>query len=248
MLFDGEVAIITGGAQGIGKAIAEEFCAEGAISVLFDINQEKGEACVAEIKETGGNARFVQCDITNVREIERHVKSVAEEYGRIDILVNNAGILHTTPIEDITEEEWDRMMAINLKSVFFMSQKVLPYFRKQKGGKVVNISSLAGRMGGIANGLGYTASKAGIIGLTYGFANRLAGENINVNAIAPGTTATDILKAIPAEKIAELKASMPLKRFGTPHDIANAVVFLASSKASFITGAVLDVNGGMFVG
>jgi NAD(P)-dependent dehydrogenase (short-subunit alcohol dehydrogenase family) len=129
-----------------------------------------------------------------------------------------------------------------------MTQKVLTYFRQQKGGKIVNISSVAGRMGGIANGLGYTASKSGIIGLTYGFANRLAAENINVNAIAPGTTATDILKTIPDEKMAKLKDLIPMKRFGAPRDIAHAAVFLASSKANFITGAVLDVNGGMFVG
>jgi NAD(P)-dependent dehydrogenase (short-subunit alcohol dehydrogenase family) len=248
LLFNGEVAIITGAAQGIGKKISKEFCAEGAKTALFDINEEKGQACAQELIKSGGKARFFKCNVKCIAEIDACVKEVAKYFGKIDILVNNAGILHTTSIEDITEQEWDNIMAINLKSVFFMSQKVIPFFKKQMSGKIVNISSLAGRMGGIANGLGYTASKAGIIGLTYGLANRLAAYNINVNAIAPGTTETDILKAFTLEEVTQLRNSVPLKRLGTTQDIANAAAFLASAKASFITGAVLDVNGGMFVG
>ncbi len=248
MMFRGEVAIITGAAQGIGKAIAEEFCLQGAQPVIFDINEDKGRECILDLKKKELDAWFKKCDVTNVEEIQNCVQSVADEFGRIDILVNNAGILHSTPIEDITEAEWDKMMAVNLKSVFFMTQKVLPYLKKRNGGKIVNMSSLAGRMGGIANGLGYSASKAGIIGLTYGLAQRLARFNINVNAIAPGTTETDILKAFTPEKIRQLKDSVPLKRLGKPKDIAAAAVFLASEQAGFITGVVLDVNGGMFIG
>jgi len=248
MLFNGELVIITGAAQGIGRAMAEKFCKEGAKAAIVDINEEKGVLCAESIQSAGGDAHFFKCDVMCVEEISNCVKSIADKFGRIDILVNNAGILHTTPIEDVTEEEWDRMMAINLKSVFFMSQQVIPYMKKAGTGSILNISSLAGRMGGYANGLGYTASKAGIIGLTYGFANRLAKDNINVNAIAPGTTKTDILNDIPMERLDELKASIPLGRFGMPEDIADAAIFLTSSKASFITGAVLDVNGGMFVG
>jgi len=248
MLFNGEVAIVTGGAQGIGRAIAEEFCREGAKAVILDINDEKGKALESEIQQSGGDVTFLHCDVSKPAEIDKVIAQIIEKYARINILVNNAGILHSTPIEDITEEEWDRMMAVNLKSMFFMSQKVLPAFREQKGGKIINISSLAGRMGGYANGLGYTATKAAIIGLTYGFARRLAKDNINVNALAPGTTETDILKAFSPEKKEELRQTIPLKRLGSPQDIANAVVFLASSKANFITGAVLDVNGGMFMG
>lgn len=248
MLFSGEVAIITGAAQGIGRAIAEEFCREGAKVIIFDLNDEKGKAVEAEINKSGGEAKYIRCDVSKVKEIEKAFKDAADTFGTVNIIVNNAGILHATAVEDITEEEWDRMMAINLKSVFFMAQKALPFFKKNGGGKIVNISSLAGRMGGYANGLGYSATKAGIIGLTYGLARRLAGYNINVNAIAPGTTETDILKAFSAEKIQELRNSVPIKRLGKPEDIANTAVFLASSKASFITGAVLDVNGGMFTG
>ena len=249
MLYNGETAIITGAAQGIGKAIAEKLCFQGAKVALVDINDEKGTLCAESIREaTGGEARFFKCNVKSVIEIKKCVEAVAHEFGRIDILVNNAGILHTTSIDDMTEDEWDDIMSVNLKSVFFMSQQVIPYMKEMGKGSILNISSLAGRMGGYANGLGYTASKAGIIGLTYGFANRLAKDNINVNALAPGTTETDILKDIPGDKLAELRSSIPLGRFGMPEDIANAAVFLTSSQASFITGAVLDVNGGMYVG
>jgi NAD(P)-dependent dehydrogenase (short-subunit alcohol dehydrogenase family) len=248
MMFNGEVAIITGGAQGIGRAVAEEFCREGARAVILDINDEKGIAAEKEIRQSGADAAYFHCDVSRPVEIDQVIPKILEKFGAINILVNNAGILHATPIEEITEEEWDRMMDVNLKSMFFMCQKVLPSFRTAGGGKIVNISSLAGRMGGIANGLGYTATKAAIIGLTYGFARRLAKDNINVNAVAPGTTETDILKAFTPEKKEELRQSIPVKRLGKPQDIANTVVFLASSKASFITGAILDVNGGIFMG
>ncbi len=248
MLFDGEVAIVTGGARGIGEEIAREFAREGAIPVIFDIDDQLGNQVVSDIIKEGKEALFVHCDVSNVSNLETAVKVVEEKYNQINILVNNAGILHSTKVEDITEGEWDKMMSINLKSVFFAIQKVLPAFEKAKGGKVVNISSLAGRMGGFANGLGYTATKAAMIGLTYGFARRLADRNINVNAIAPGPTETEILKAFTEEKKEELRHTIPLKKLGETRDIANAVVFLASEKAKFITGAVLDVNGGMFMG
>ena len=248
MLFSKEVAIVTGGAQGIGKAIAQALCADGAKVAVFDIDEDKGAACVRDIKQSGADAFYYKCDVTNVQQMSNCVSLVAQTFGRIDILVNNAGMLHTTPIEDITEREWDKIMAVNLKSVFFMTQQVIPYMKEQGHGKVVNMSSVAGRMGGIANGLGYTASKAGIIGLTHGFANRLAKYNINVNAIAPGTTNTDILGAIEPQVLERIIENIPLKRLGETQDIANAAVFLASSKADFVTGAVLDVNGGMFVG
>ena len=248
MLFNGEVAIVTGSVQGIGLAIAEEFLKEGARVALFDINDEKGKAVETVLSVNSERAKYFHCDVSNVSEIDTAVKMVAKTFGTVNILVNNAGILHSTKVEDITEEEWDRMMAINLKSVFFMSQKVLPFFKQNGKGKIVNTSSLAGRMGGYANGLGYSATKAGIIGLTYGLARRVAGLKVNVNAVAPGTTETDILKAFTPEKIQELRESVPIKRLGKPEDIANLVVFLASSKADFITGAVIDINGGMFTG
>jgi 3-oxoacyl-[acyl-carrier protein] reductase len=172
----------------------------------------------------------------------------ADAFGGIDILINNAGLLHSTPVEEITEEEWDRISDVNLKAVFFACQAVLPYFKERGGGKIVNMSSLAGRNGGFANGLAYSATKAGIIGLTKGLATRLAGFSVNVNAICPGTTRTDILKSFSDDKIHELEGKIPLGRLGSVDDIANAVCFLCADEASFITGVSLDVNGGMYIG
>lgn len=248
MFFNGEIVIITGGAQGIGKAIADSFVKEGAIPIILDINTEKGEKLIFEYRHENYIASFIKCDVSNISDIEKAIHEISDKYGTVDVLVNNAGIVHSTPIENITEEEWDKIININLKSVFFMSQKVIPFMKNNNSGKIVNISSLAGRMGGIANGLGYTATKSAIIGLTYGFARRLAKYNINVNAIAPGTTETDILNAFTKSKIQELKNSVPLKRLGKPEDIADAVIFLASSMSDFVTGAVIDINGGMFTG
>ena len=166
----------------------------------------------------------------------------------MDILVNNAGIFHATPIEEITEQEWDNIVDINLKSVFFATQKVLPYMKEKKSGKIVNLSSLAGRNGGFTNGMGYSATKAGIIGLTRGFAARLAQYGINVNAVAPGSTDTGILDGLGESEIRSLTEKIPLGRFGKTAEIASVVAFLCSDEAAFMTGAVVDVNGGMYFG
>ncbi len=247
-LFNQEVAIITGAAQGIGKAIATTFAKEGARPILFDVNAKKGLAAVQEINDLGYFATFIQCDVSSKKDIERAVEQAVAQCGDIDILVNNAGILHSTEIEDITEEEWNKILSVNLSGVFFMCQQVIPTMKKNNRGSIINLSSLAGRMGGLKNGLAYSATKSGVIGLTYGLATRLAKFNINVNCVAPGPTETDILLTFTEEKRKDLAQSIPLQRFGTPEDIANTVAFLASKRSSFATGAVLDVNGGSFVG
>lgn len=248
MTMKGKVAIVSGAGQGIGKAIALSLSKNGANLAIADINDETASDVVKEIEATGGRAISVKTDVSKVDDIKNLVQKTVQEFGTVDILVNNAGILHATPIEDITEEEWDRMMAINLKSVFFMSQQVLPYMKAQKSGRIINISSLAGRMGGYANGLGYSASKAGIIGLTMGFARRVAEFNITVNAVAPGTTESEIIKKFSPESIETLRQTIPMKRLGKPENIADVVAFLASDASSFMTGAVIDVNGGLFMG
>ena len=173
---------------------------------------------------------------------------MAEKLGGVDILVNNAGILHSTQIEDVTEQEWDKICDINLKAVFFAVQACTAHFKEKRYGKIVNMSSLAGRSGGIANGIVYSATKAGVIGLTKGLATRLAPWNINVNCVCPGTTKTDILKTFTDEKLKELETKIPLGRLGSTEDIANVVCFLCSDEASFMTGATVDVNGGMYIG
>jgi NAD(P)-dependent dehydrogenase (short-subunit alcohol dehydrogenase family) len=248
MLFNDEVVVVTGGAQGIGREIVCMFFKEGARVVILDVNTEKGQACAKGLDPSSERVLYLPCDVAKVTDIEWAVNECILRFGRLDVVINNAGILHSTPLEDVTEDEWDHIMDINLKGAFFLSQKAIKVFKRQGGGKIVNVSSLAGRMGGYANGLAYTASKAALIGLTYGLARRVAADNVTVNAVAPGTTETDILKALDPERVAQLRQSIPLKRLGRPEDIASAVVFLASPKANFITGAVLDVNGGMFMG
>jgi len=248
MIMDGKVAIVTGAGQGIGRAIALSLSEKGANLVIADINGKTAFEVVKEIEASGRKAISVQSDVSKVNDIKKIVKIAVQKFLTVDILVNNAGILHMTKIEDITEEEWDRMMSVNLKSVFFMSKQVLPYMKSQKSGRIINISSLAGRMGGYANGVAYSASKAGVIGLTMALARRVAEFDITVNAVAPGTVESEMIKQISAEERETLKQTIPLKRLGKPENIAEVVAFLASDASSFMTGAVIDVNGGIFMG
>jgi 3-oxoacyl-[acyl-carrier protein] reductase len=176
------------------------------------------------------------------------VAAVAREFGRVDVLVNNAGILHTTAIAAITEAEWDRILAVNLKGAFFLSQQVLPHMQARGWGRIVNVASVAGRMGGYGSGLAYSASKAGLIGLTMGMARHVAEFGITVNAVAPGTTRSPIVAQFSSEQLEALRQRIPVRRLGEPKDTAAVVGFLASDEAGFITGAVVDVNGGMFMG
>ena len=248
MSLEGNIAIVSGAGQGIGKAIAFMLASKGAIPVIVDIDENKAKQVVEELKNTGKEALAIKIDIANVEEIKSMVHSIIDTYEKVDILVNNVAILHSTAIKDITEPEWDRIMAVNLKSVFFISQQVLPNMEKNGYGRIINISSNAGRMGGYENGLAYSASKAAIIGLTYGMARRIAKTGITVNAVAPGPTETNILKRLGPEKKKGLEAIIPMNRLGKPEEIAYVVAFLAGKKAGFITGAVIDVNGGLFMG
>jgi len=250
----GHVALVTGGAQGIGKEIVLLFLNHGARVIAADINKmalTELEGVVRNIVgDPAASGRFFSSlvDVAKVSDLQMVVSKGDELLGGVDILVNNAGVLHSTAMEDITEEEWDSMMDINLKSCFFASQKVLPSMKKKGWGRIINMSSLAGRMGGYANGLGYSATKAGIIGLSRGMAQRLAKYQITVNCIAPGTTESGILSQLPEQKLDELKKMIPLGRFGKTIDIASLVLFLASDMASFITGSTIDINGGMYMG
>lgn len=244
MKLEGRRAIVTGGAQGIGFAIAKRLNAEGARVAILDIQEEQAKASAAELNGCIG----VACDVSSPEAIEAAVRTVAEAFGGIDILVNNAGILPSQSIEELTERTWDRTMAINLKSVFFMVQKCLPYLKQSEYPRVINTSSLAGRMGGFETCLAYSASKGGINALTMGFARQLAPYRINVNAVCPGTTETKITQAFTEEQMERLYTRIPLRRLGKPEDHAAAVAFLASDDAAFITGLLMDVNGGMYMG
>ena len=248
MDFSGKTAIVTGGASGIGKSCSEKLARHCANVVVADVNIDGAEKTARAICERNGNAKAFRVDLHEIVEIKAMVEFAANEYGGVHILVNNAGLLHTTQIEDITEEEWDCISDVNLKAVFFTVQAVLPYFKRNNHGRIINISSLAGRNGGIANGIAYSATKAGVIGMSRGLATRLARYGITVNTIAPGTTQTPILEKISQEKIAAIVETIPLGRLGKVEDVANAVCFLCSDEAEFITGVTLDVNGGMYIG
>lgn len=248
MNLSGKIAIVTGAGRGLGKAIALRLAEEGAIPVVADLDPVTAESVLRELDERGTKTIRVQVDVSKVAQVTSMVDRVIQEFGTIDILVNNAGIVHTTAIEKITEDEWDKLMATNLKSVFFASQSVLPYMKQKRSGRIINISSSAGRMGGYGNGVGYAASKAGIIGLTMSFARKVAEFNITVNAVAPGTTETEMIQALSEDTKRMLKELIPMKRLGKPKNVADVVAFLASEGADFITGAVIDVNGGLFMG
>jgi NAD(P)-dependent dehydrogenase (short-subunit alcohol dehydrogenase family) len=242
------VAMVTGAGQGIGQACAEHLARAGLVVVAADMTSEAAEATAAELRRQGHAGISIAFDVADVPAATEAVAAVAKQFGRVDVLVNNAGILHTTAIAAITEAEWDHVLAVNLKGAFFLAQQVLLHMQARRWGRIINVASVAGRMGGYGSGLAYSASKAGLIGLTMGMARHVAEFGITVNAVAPGTTRSPIVAQFSAELLEELRQRVPLKRLGEPKDTAALVGFLASEEAGFITGAVVDVNGGMFMG
>jgi 3-oxoacyl-[acyl-carrier protein] reductase len=238
------VAIVTGGARGIGKAIALTFLREGAKVAIIDSDKERLEALKKEIKKENKEAMVIPCDITKGSDVNGMVDQVRKAFGRIDVLVNNAGIIRRGTIETVTEEDWDRVIEVNLKGTFNCCRAVVETMKSQRYGKIVNISSIAGKMGDIASAPGYGPSKAGMDALTKTLARQLAQYRINVNGIAPHAIETEMSAQWSEERRKEIIASIPLSRLGKPEDVANAVLFLASDEASFITGEILDVNGG----
>ena len=188
------------------------------------------------------------CDVSKIDSIKASFKEVADTFGGIDILVNNAGILYSSPVEEITEKEWDLVMAIDLKGCFFCMQQALPYLKGREHPRIINISSVAGQMGSYASGMAYVAAKGGVLSMTYGMSRRLAPYKITVNAVCPGTIETEIIRQWTPEKIQELTSNIPLGTLGKAEDIAQAVAFLAADENDFITGEAISVNGGMYCG
>lgn len=242
------VAVVTGAARGLGFEMARELAAGGMSVALVDINAEALAASAATLVGEGGAAEAFPCDIADNAAIANMVEAVAKRFGGIDVIVNCAGIMNSTPIADVTREEWDKMLSINLGGGFFVIQACLPYLKKSRAGRVVNISSNAGRMGGYENSMTYTASKGGLISLTFGLARQLAPFGITVNAVCPGPVATEMVKNFQGGGMERMLARIPLGRFGTPKDNAAAVCYLASEEAGFVTGVLLDVNGGLYMG
>lgn len=253
MRLQGKVALITGGAAGIGKATAERFVAEGAKVAICDVAEEAGQKTTQALGEA---ASFYKVDVSDRKAVQAWVDDVAARHGRIDILVNNAGILRDSQlvkwkdgavVGQMPEADFDLVIAVNLKGTFNCTQAVVPYMIRQGGGVILNAASVVGLDGNFGQ-TNYVASKAGIIGMTKVWARELGRYNIRVNAVAPGFIATDILKSMPEKILEGMKARTPLGRLGQPHEVANVYLFLASDEASFITGAVLRVDGGIVVG
>ncbi len=240
----GQVAIVTGAARGLGRAIAETLARCGAKVACVDVNAELLAQTVAAIGEAGGTAMAVACDVTNSERVGAVIDEVVKAWGGLDILVNNAGITKDTLIMRMKDDQRDAVININLRGTFLFTRAAARPLMKSQRGRIISIASVAGIMGnpGQAN---YSASKAGIIGLTRTVAKELAGRNITVNAVAPGFIATDMTAVLTEEIKTEIKKQVPLGRMGDPQDIADAVLFLASPAASFITGHVLTVDGGL---
>jgi 3-oxoacyl-[acyl-carrier protein] reductase len=238
------VAIVTGAARGIGKAIALTFVREGAKVAIVDVDKESLNILKSEIIKKGGEVIPLFCDITHSADVSEMASQVQKAFGRIDILVNNAGIIRRGTIETVTEEDWDRVIEVNLKGTFNCCKAVAGIMKQQAYGKIVNISSIAGKMGDITSAPGYGPSKAGVDALTKTLARQLAPYSINVNAVSPHAIETEMSAQWSEKRRREIISSIPLGRLGKPEDVAEAVLFLASDEASFITGEILDVNGG----
>ena len=241
-----QVAIVTGAARGLGQTIARDLAASGAIVACIDVNEELLAETVKAIEASGGKAAAFSCDVTDGDRVTEVVKAVAKEYGRLDILVNNAGVTRDNLVMRMKDDEWDLVLGINLRGTFLFTRAAAKPMSKGKRGRIINVASVSGLMGnpGQAN---YSASKAGVIGLTRTVSRELSKRNITVNAVAPGFIATDMAAKLGDEIIEQITAETPLGRLGSPQDVADAVLFLASEAASFITGHVLVVDGGLTV-
>jgi 3-oxoacyl-[acyl-carrier protein] reductase len=244
MKLNGQAAVITGAARGIGKAIAFSFIREGARVALVDMDNKALEEVRKGIESKQGQAVSICCDITNRAEVKQAVRQIHELFGRIDILVNNAGIIRRGTIQTMTDEDWDQVIEVNLTGAFNWCKAVADIMKKQGYGKMINISSIAGKMGDITSAPGYGSSKAGLDALTKTLARQLAQFGINVNGVSPHAIETEMSAQWSEERRKEIIASIPLGRLGKPEEVAEAALFLASDNASFITGEILDVNGG----
>jgi len=244
-LLEGKTAIVTGGARGIGKAIAQKFAAEGANIAITDlIYDDNVKAFEAELNAMGIKAKAYASNVAKFEETQTTVNQIVADFGRIDILVNNAGITKDGALKRMTEEQWDAVITVNLKSVFNYTKAVQATMWKQGSGSIINMSSVVG-VSGNANQINYSSSKAGIIGFSKSAAKELGVRNIRTNAIAPGFIITDMTKQLPEEVRNEWASKIPLKRGGTPEDVANVALFLASDLSSYVNGQVINVCGGM---
>ena len=246
-MLTGKVALVTGAGRGIGRQIALTLAAQNAFVIVnYNGSKDKAEETVSEIKAAGGDAVSYKCNVSDFEECQQMITAIIKEYKHIDILVNNAGITRDGLIMKMSEDDYDAVLDTNLKGTFNTIRYMSRYFLKQKSGRIINISSVSGILGN-AGQANYSASKAGVIGLTKAVARELASRGITVNAVAPGFVDTDMTDALSDSAKENLISQIPLGRTGKPQDIANAVLFLASDAAGYITGQVLSVDGGMAI-
>jgi 3-oxoacyl-[acyl-carrier protein] reductase len=245
MLFSGKISLVTGASQGIGETIARTLAAEGATVLCVDVQREKLETVKGRILEAGGRADVYTCDVSRLDQVTAAVEAALQAHGRIDHLVNNAGITRDNLLLRMKEEEWDAVLSVNLKGVFNFTKAVLRSMVQNKQGRIVNVASVVGLMGNAAQA-NYAASKAGVIGFTKSVAREVASRGITANCVAPGYISTAMTDVLPAEVKKAFMDLIPMKRFGSPEDVAEAIKFLLSDAAAYITGQVLGVNGGMY--
>jgi 3-oxoacyl-[acyl-carrier protein] reductase len=256
MRFKDKVVIVTGGANGIGRSVAEKFAREGAQVAIWDLADEVGEQLAADINGRNEIALYKHVNVTQSEDVDAAVEALVEEWGKVDILINNAGILRDGQLVKVkdgeiqkrmTDEMFDMVIDVNLRGVFICTRAVTPYMIRQKGGVVLNATSVVGLYGNFGQ-TNYVATKSGVIGMTKVWARELGRFGVRVNAVAPGFIATEMVMAMPEKILDGMKQHTPLGRLGQPEDIANAYAFLASDQASFISGTVLSVDGGIVVG
>ncbi len=243
----GQVAIVTGGGSGIGRATCLELARRGVRVAVADLSAEAAGRVAGEVIALGAEALDCGVDVTAAEQVERTVRAVRERFGRIDILVNSAGIYQSGTIDQVSEADWDRVLAVNLKGTFLFCKAVIPCMLERGSGAIVNISSISGRTRSQLAAVSYVASKAGVIGLTMCLASQLAGKGVRVNCVAPGSVSTPMTDLWSAEEREFIRRSIPMGRLGCPAEVASAIVYLASPAASFITGETLNVNGGAFM-
>jgi len=241
---DGKVAVVTGAARGMGEAIARTLAARGAAVAICDTDAPTGELVARDIRSTGKTARAWELDVSQPEAVDRTFSEIVQQMGTVQILVNNAGILYPTPFHDIPDDEWERTISVNLTGAFLCSKVVYRGMKQAGWGRIVNVSSSAGRSTSDLGGAHYTASKAGLLGLTRHLAKE-AGPEITVNAVCPGIIDTDMAARFGSpERIEAIRQHLPLQRIGTPQDVANLVAFLASHEAAYITGETIEIDGG----
>ncbi len=241
---ENKIAIITGGAQGIGKAAVKRFAEEGAVVIIWDVNEDKANSTISEFKNISDKIEFQKVDVTKLESVSEAAKQILDKHRKIDILINNAGITRDASFLKMTSEQWQQVIDVNLTGVFNCTKAVAPSMVEKLYGKIVNTSSVVGLYGNFGQ-TNYVATKSGIIGMTKVWARELGRKGINVNAVAPGFIATEMVSTVPEKVLDMLKERTPLGKLGDPEDIANAYLFLSSDEAKFINGAVLSVDGGL---